>query len=273
MSYSYTVAAYDAIGNTSGQSAISSATTQSTVSPPPPPGGSSDFQTRCSQPGVIKCVGFDSQTEIAGAWGISPQGSIQESLGGPTIDTSTKASGNGSLKFVIAAGSRGSVGSFFANFSDNLSTQFGENSEFYVQWRMRIDANFYASTKGGAGMKHAIIGQASNPGAPATSCTDLELVVQNNSRRGFPQMYHSCGGGPINYEPIFDDRYGDYDFKLQNARPAPYCLYSQGYTTPVSYFPPNGNCFAYFPNEWVTFQVHVKLGPLQQIGSYWYFYQ
>src|SRR6185312_4037348 len=54
--------------------------------------------------------------------------------------------------------------------------------------------------------------------------------------------------------------YAGYDFKHQNARPAPYCLYTQGHTNPPTYFPPAGNCFGYFPNEWITFQVHVKVG-------------
>jgi chitodextrinase len=270
--YSYSVAAFDAAGNVSGQSASASATTLSS-SPPPssPSAGGSDFQTRCSQPGVVKCVGFDSAAEIAGSWGINPQGSLPGSGGSPSIDTATRASGNGSIRFVVPPGqSGGAAGSFFANFSDDLSVQFGENSEFYVQWRMRIDNNFYAATRGLVGMKHAIIGTGSRPGAPASSCTDLEIVTQNNGRRGFPQMYHSCAGGPVNYEP-FEEPFGSFDFKLQNARPAPYCLYSQGQTNPVSYFPPTGNCFAYFANEWMTFQVHVKVGPRQQKGGNWFF--
>jgi len=48
---------------------------------------------------------------------------------------------------------------------------------------------------------------------------------------------------------------------LQNARPGAMCLYSQGKTRPAAFLPPRGNCFAYFPNEWMTFQVHIKMGP------------
>jgi hypothetical protein len=57
----------------------------------------------------------------------------------------------------------------------------------------------------------------------------------------------------------FEEPYLAFDFKLQNARPSPYCLYSQGASN--SYFPPNGNCFGYFANEWMTFQVRIKTGP------------
>src|SRR3989344_4750502 len=41
--------------------------------------------------------------------------------------------------------------------------------------------------------------------------------------------------------------------------PAPYCLYdNQG----LNKFPPTGNCFGYSQNEWMTFQVRIKTGPL-----------
>jgi len=59
------------------------------------------------------------------------------------------------------------------------------------------------------------------------------------------------------YNP-FEESFGAYDFKLENGRPAPYCLYSQSAT---SYFAPVGNCFGYVANEWLTFQVGIKLGP------------
>jgi hypothetical protein len=98
------------------------------------------------------------------------------------------------------------------------------------------------------------------------SCEATEIVVQNLVHRGFAQMYNSCSGstshGPYDN---FQERYGSYDFKLQNARPSPYCLYSQSST---SFFPPTGNCFGYFPNEWMTFQVRVKTGPRRTTANY-----
>lgn len=72
-------------------------------------------------------------------------------------------------------------------------------------------------------------------------------------------MYNSCTGSASHgaYD-LFEEPFGSYDFKLQNARPTPYCLYSQSST---GYLPPNGNCFGYAANEWMTFQVHIKTGP------------
>ena len=237
----------------------------------PPPTGSADFQTRCSQPSVLKCVPFDSQSEIAGTYG--DVSGILTGPSNPVIDSTVKASGNSSLKFTIPSNSgANSSGSYFTNFSNNLSTQFGQNSEFYVQWRQRFSPEFLSTFyQGGGGWKQAIIGTGDKPGCTSSqsagglcysSCSSLETVTQNTDQRGFAQMYNSCSGstshGPYDgfYQP-----FGSFDFKIQNARPAPYCLYSQGQTNPKTYFPPTGNCFGYFPNEWMTFQVRIKTGP------------
>src|SRR5581483_5543247 len=163
-----------------------------------------------------------------------------------------------------------SSGSYFTNFADDLSVQFGENQEFYIQWRQRFSPEFLSTYyQGGGGWKQAIIGTGDKPGCTpinstncSTSCTNLEVVTQNTNQRGFAQMYNSCSGSTSHgaYDP-FNEPFGPYDFKLQNARPSPYCLYSQGKTNPPSYFPPPGNCFGYLANEWMTFQVNIKTGP------------
>jgi len=220
---------------------------------------------------VVKCVGFDSAADVNyGAGGTS--GAYQQNSGvlppygtsdytRATLDTAVKASGGGSLKFTIPANSGSdSSGSYFTNFSNDLSVQFGQNSEFFVQWRQRFSPEF-VNTKyaGGDGWKQIIIGTGDKPGQWYASCTALETVLVNTYHRGFPHMYNSCTGstshGP--YNP-FESPFNGSDFKLQNARPSPYCLYSQSST---GYFAPNGNCFGYAPNEWMTFQVHIKIGP------------
>jgi hypothetical protein len=250
-----------------------------TPTPTPTPG--SDFQARCSDSGVIRCVDFDQPADIAGTYGDN-HGTLAGAAV-PSLDANQKASGASSLMFTIPSNSAAnSSGSYFTNFSDDLNTQFGESSDFYVQWRQRFSAEFLSTYfAGGGGWKQAILGTGDSPGcnAPtsasglcASSCTALETVVQNTAQRGFPQMYNSCSGsnshGP--YSP-FEEGYGEYDFKLQNARPAPYCLYSQGQTNPITYFSPSGNCFGYTANEWMTFQVHIQTGPRingEFVGSY-----
>ena len=112
---------------------------------------------------------------------------------------------------------------------------------------------------GGGGWKQIIIGTGDTPSKWYSSCTALETVLTNSYYRGFAHMYNSCTGsashGP--YDP-FESPFGSSDFMLQNARPSPYCLYSQKNS---SYFAPSGNCFGYAANEWMTFQVQIKTGP------------
>jgi chitinase len=260
-----TAVAQDTAANTATSIGATITVSNNTV-----PASSADFQTRCNSPGVLRCIGFDSPSDITGVWGdntgVFPGAAV------PSLDSSVKASGNSSLKFTIPAqSSANSSGSYFANFSTDLSSQFGENSEFYIQWRQRFSPEFLTSKyQGGEGWKQTIIGTGDITGCTpssgtatcSTSCSALEIVTLNTYQRNFPEMYQSCTGSTSHgaYNP-FEEHFGSYDFKLQNAMPAPYCLYSQGQTSPPSYFPPSGNCFAYFPDEWMTFQVHVKTGP------------
>jgi hypothetical protein len=236
------------------------------------PGDPADFEARCAAEGVLVCVGFDEDSELAGTFG-----DVRGILVGdvtPELDSSTKASGASSLKFTIPTNSGpGASGSYFANFSEDLTVQFDGEARFFVQWRQRFSLDFIMTDyEGGGGWKQAIIGVGDQPGCSpdnavsiagggncATSCTELETVVQNTRQRRFPQMYNSCSGstshGP--YDP-FEEPFRDFDFKLQNARPDPYCLYTQDLET---YFPPTGNCFGYAADEWMTFQVEIATGP------------
>jgi hypothetical protein len=182
-------------------------------------------------------------------------------------DTTVSASGGSSLKFVVPGTTIGpdSSGSWFTNFSPDYSVTFGANSEFYVQWRQRFSPEFLTNNwANGEGFKQFGLSDGDpGPGQAVGYCTTNDFVVQNTNNRGFAQAYQSCTGssshGP--YTPFEQFINGGSDLAFQNARPAPYCVYSQQQTTPPSFFPPRGNCFGYFPNEWMTFQVHVQLGP------------
>src|SRR5580765_4505567 len=106
----------------------------------PPNGGVAlGFEDRCAQPGVVKCFGFDSQEQtdpfIYPPWGLTSKRA--------RIVTDVKASGSGSLRFEIPSNTGSDTsGSFWQNFSDDLSIQFGEGEEFYVQWRQRFSREF-----------------------------------------------------------------------------------------------------------------------------------
>ncbi len=205
-------------------------------------------------------MGFDAPADISGTW---PDNSgIMSGTATPTLDASVKASGVSALKFTIPSNSAAnSSGSYYTNFSVDRSVLFGENAEFYIQWRQRFSREFLAGAyAGGGGWKQVIIGTGDAPGgAPYSSCTALETVVQNIYHRGLPQMYNSCTGSASHgaYDPF--ERNNGIDITFQNARPAPYCLYGQVLTG--TQFPPTGNCFGYFPDEWMTFQVRIRTGP------------
>ena len=47
---------------------------------------------------------------------------------------------------------------------------------------------------------------------------------------------------------------------MQNTMPAPYCGYENVNNNGNGTNLPNGNCFIYYPNEWMTFQVGVTCG-------------
>ncbi len=148
----------------------------------------------------------------------------------PELDCEVAVSGC-SLRFTIPSHSgSGASGSWFLNFSDDFSMRFGEGEEFYVQWRQRFSRPFLETRFLGGGWKQAIIGEGDRPdyapdGKVIWSCTQLELTVQNTYLRGYPQMYHSCGAKDEHYEPLPDYRAADYE-----------------------------------PDQWMTFQVRVKIG-------------
>jgi hypothetical protein len=241
--------------------------------------GGSDFASRCAAPGVVRCIAFDSASELTNtAWGGNTGLDVTYAVPAdyPVIDTANKASGNGSLKFTISSntGAAG-AGAYWANFSPDLSVRFGAGQSFYLQWRQRFSPEFlntvYRKIGGGnaGGWKTTIITTGDFVGtcqsrdcqqigsiAAFSSCTALDVPTQNTEQRGFIQAYHSCRGsashGPYD---AFNQNFNG-DFKLQNARPSPYCLYTQG----PNFFPPNGNCIPFVANEWMTFKVQIILG-------------
>lgn len=182
------------------------------------------FEERCAQPGVVKCFGFDSAEQTA-PFIYPPHGMTVRRA---RVVTDVKASGSGSLRFEIPSNTGPDTsGSFWQNFSDDLTVQFGEGEEFYVQWRQRFSPEFLSTFyEDGSGWKQAIIGEGDRPGKTVYSCTELEVVVTNSYQRGVPEMYHSCGGKDGQYEGL--------DRQVRWVK--------------------------YRVDQWMTFQVFVKIG-------------
>lgn len=250
--------------------AASSASTNSTTA-------GSDFATRCAQPGVLKCVSFDTDADFSqgaggtqGAWG-SREGEIPRygtsDYSRITRDTTQAADGASSLRFTIPSLTGADVaGAWFTNFTDDLSYQVGPGQEIYVQWRQRFSPELlntqYTASGGGLanGWKLADVSagdlascsssNASTAVCP-TTCWDFETVVQDTNQKDLPQVYANCSG-PYPYDPL--SGYTS-NVTVQNAVG---CLYPN-YPSPP--------CVKFFPNEWMTFQIHIKVGQWDQWNS------
>jgi hypothetical protein len=244
--------------------ALSFAAVTCAAGTPSPDPRTADFERRCAHADVVRCVGFDHPRAIEGNER-QPSGIIKGAAD-PTLDTTVKASGASSLKFTIPSNSPANTsGNYFTNFSDDLSVQFGEGQEFFIQWRQRFTKELITTKyRGAGGFKLLIVGTGDQPAKRYYACSPLEIVVNTYYHHGFPIVYNSCTGSTSHrkydffQEPIRGASGAPVDWKFQNARPAPGCLRSHSRS---SYFPPNGNCFGYHPDEWMTFQLRVKLGP------------
>lgn len=209
-----------------------------------------DFEARCRAKGVIRCFGFDSDQQVLGILQPAADGRFHA-----VVDTSMKASGAGSLRFdIMPKLGANTSGSFPLDFSK----EFDSGEEFFVQWRQRFDQEMATRVfHGGEGWKQAIIGGDGRESRSARSCTPNEIVLQNSYHRGFPQIYHSCGIKDSQYEPLTPIS-PPSDYLLQDAVS---CKYSN---------PKASQCFRYRPDQWMTFQIHVKIGKwyVNQSGNY-----
>jgi hypothetical protein len=229
-----------------------------------------DFDARKSAPGVVRWFDFDTAAQLGSRVPGARVGRAAGDKAAPVIDTSIKASGAGSLRFdVNSLSGSDAAGYWYANFADDLSVQFGENTEFFIQWRQRfskafIDTYFTETHSDGTvhpqvGIKQVIVTTGDQPGRTYASCEAIEVVVSTYYQHRFPIGYNSCTGsashGP--YEGFYE-RAGAADFLLQNGT-SPYCLYSapSGDGTRTGVGP---GCFGWVADEWMTFQVAVTLG-------------
>ncbi len=264
--------------------------------------GGSDYDTRCNAAVAAggRCIPFDSASEISCLlWGCNTGLDLGFNGGHtpPSIDTSVKASGTGSIKFAVESQSPANgSGAYFANFSSDLSKRYGAGQTFYIQWRQRFSPEmfstiYYEDAFGTRtnGWKTSITTAGDHTGtctaaesasgdcqdqqgvAAFKSCTFIDLPTQNVGQRGFLQAYQSCYGSSSrpgayygfqrNYPSGTIDWGCNPDCYLQDAAPTPFCLYSQGPEHGgKGYFPPQGGCVAFVANEWMTFKLKFAIG-------------
>lgn len=195
------------------------------------------FQVRCAAPGVIKCVGFDSQLDISAQISAAGDGVIRG-----TLDTAVSADGGGSLKFTIPPHSAANTSGVW---SARMGRDFGEESTFFVQWRQRFSPELLRTVFKSNGFKQHIFWHGIGG-----SCTDVQLVTENTYGRGFPQMYTACGARGLEVTRPDGDvqlEQGDYNCYYRNQNPR--------------------DCAMYRPNEWMTFYYEVHIGKWNQPTS------
>lgn len=188
-----------------------------------------------------------------------------------SISTDCKIAADGcSLKFSILPGyHQGQPGWFDWNFTRDLSRTFGPGTEFYVQYRERLDAAMLngANFPNGEGWKQDIITEGDSATVQAGDCSNSpgEVVTIEGNNRAYPILYSNCGfsGGAFHfmrsgYEGIQLPGIADSNFLDQNAAGCPHYF---GRTTPST------TCWLYAANEWMTVQVHIRVGDFNKPNS------
>lgn len=233
--------------------------------PPPNPSGDSGWGDRSSHRDVVYANRFDDyQTDFYNNLWPNPT----ESRRASEYDQNVKSSGAASLRFDFIPGGEGFGGELAISLGDDPADQFGAGDDFWVQWRQRFDPyvidHQYAVTSGGGQWKQLIISQGQLPGQgrwETRSCSENEIVISNPKGRKYPQSYHGCwfyyaiesahASGAISRM-----NYGD-ESGNPNAQ-------SDTDVWPCQYWPfaaAEAGCKFYRPDQWMTFMVHVSLGP------------
>jgi len=196
-----------------------------------------DFSARCKIPGAIKCVGFDSPSDLIPGVNIFPDGG---GIFRYTLDKNIKASGEGSLHFTVPAVSGQNTS---GRYDDSLGGSFGppesgaaNGTTVYVQLRERMDAAFVALHTDGEGWKQFGIHGGK------TTCQAVGIVFQNIFWRGFPQGFTNCGS-----QALIDGPAGPSEFLEQGDYNCQYGHYN------------SKNCAFYKPNQWMTFYLKMVI--------------
>jgi len=158
-----------------------------------------DFAARCNAPGVVLCNGFDQVSDLAA---VPPGTGMAQAADGTiqgSIDTLTKASGAGSLKFRLRAGiTTANIG---GAWSGSMGKAFGVGETVYLQWRQLVSPEYLTNdlTRWHSSMKQAMIH------GPSSTCQSAEFTtVTGNNTPGtanWPSMYTNCGDG-FNTDPV-----------------------------------------------------------------------
>ena len=255
----------------------------------------SDWSDRSGQDDVVMATNFTVDSEVTN---YKLRATDHPNYNLTALDSAVRASGGGSMRMTIPNDQGiGGTSDWRRNFADTSigpAKKFGAGEKFYTQWRQRFSAahldNVYALSSGRGGWKMINIGDGDNfpwdygDAGEAYSAQTNELVMNNADLRLFPTVYHSIDAFVSVDQGIDSNSVGGYtyDSMVQNAidRGAQYPLNERyvlqssfrnndpvGDGGPFTYSvnPPKEHSPSvqmFYPNEWMTFQVGVTLGPL-----------
>jgi len=174
------------------------------------------------------------------------------------------AEGAGAARFFVPAKTKCGIESCAQEMSGGMILPFpqgfGQNSDFYFQFRQRWDSNYLSQNFNGEGWKQVLIYQSGGP------CSSLEIMLNNQSYKGYPQANTDCGAIGFVIGPTGDQNDAMQDPRLNspvdflyeqatNWHETSYNCYRNA--TPAHKLP---NCAVYKPNNWMTFYCHVHVG-------------
>jgi hypothetical protein len=247
--------ASDAAGNVGTATSVSVTVSNTTTA-------SNSFQSRCQATGVILCNGLDTAANIGT---IEPDcnGAIQGSL-----DTTVAGlEGTGALKFNVPANAGCANMSGYVSY--NFGQLFSQNSDFYVQYRWRADANYLNSQfNSSEGFKQSITYMGGQ-----STCAQVEITIVNGYARGYPQAYADCGANGF---CVAYTTGSGCAMEGDTSLPANDFLYEEGSSLGVADYncyrnaPPSGvlsGCANYVANNWMTIYYHVHVGTYGSANS------
>ena len=227
-----------------------------------------NFQSRCTQTGVIVCQGFDSASVFTAAT-YQNTGFYYETdcptWPTPCVlqDTSVSFSGGSSARWDIYGNTgENAEGNWFQQFPQT----FGPNSTFYVQYAFRADPNWVS-------IDWTQTGTPGDNTAPKLSifhnhvstCAQEEITFHDHNSWTTPTGYSDCGA--YHFSTALDG--------VTYTESTPYLL-QQGFTAPAPFTgedcqwtstTPSGTCFRIQPSTWYTFYFKIHVGGWGQANS------
>jgi hypothetical protein len=186
-----------------------------------------DFKARCDAPGVLKCMGFDTDAGLEGK------------QGGAKVDKELKASGTGSMFVDIGPAASSAPG----NVVVKLGADIKEGSALYLQWRQRFSPAMVNTDLGGEGFKQIVMYDA-QPG------TNVEVAMLNLHYAGYPSFYTAMGAS------YFEKKLTGGDVTRQWHGDTVICTEKD-----------KTKCMKYQPDQWMTFYYEQRIGTWGQPNS------